>query len=59
MLSWKLDIDNQRAIRSYKRSGFVEEGILREDRKRGERFVDRLRMSMLQSEFFNEKLAVE
>ncbi|GIO21483.1 GNAT family N-acetyltransferase [Oceanobacillus sp. J11TS1] len=47
----RVDIDNQRAITSYKRTGFVEEGILREDRKRGDGFVDRLRMSILGSEF--------
>ncbi|WP_152657796.1 GNAT family N-acetyltransferase [Oceanobacillus sp. CFH 90083] len=50
----RVDMDNQRAIKSYKRSGFVEEGVLREDRKRGDGFVDRLRMSILQSEFFKE-----
>ncbi|GGP09150.1 GNAT family N-acetyltransferase [Oceanobacillus neutriphilus] len=51
----RVDIDNQRAIKSYKRSGFVEEGILREDRKRSDGFVDRLRMSILQAEFLTEE----
>lgn len=48
----RVDIDNLQAIKSYKKSGFIEEGILREDRKRGNGFVDRLRMSILRSEFF-------
>jgi len=46
-----VEIDNERAIKSYERIGYVEEGILRQDRYRDGRFVDRLRMSILKSEF--------
>jgi RimJ/RimL family protein N-acetyltransferase len=47
----RVDIDNKKAIKSYKQIGFVEEGILRQDRLRNEGFIDRLRMSILKSEF--------
>lgn len=47
----RVEIDNERAIKSYERIGYVEEGILRQDRYRDGRFVDRLRMSILKSEF--------
>lgn len=65
MLSWgfnelglnkiwlRVDIDNVNAIKSYKRMGYLEEGILRQDRLRNGKFIDRLRMSILRSEFFN------
>ena len=65
MLSWgfnelelnkiwlRVDVDNEKAIKSYRRIGFVEEGILRQDRLRNGEFVDRLRMSILKSEFYN------
>lgn len=48
----RVEIDNERAIASYKRFGYREEGILREDRLRDGQFVDRIRMSMLKSEFY-------
>lgn len=48
----RVEVDNEKAIKSYKRIGYVEEGILRQDRYRNGRFVDRLRMSMLKSEFY-------
>lgn len=35
--------------------GFVEEGILRQDRLRKGEFVDRLRMSILKDEFFSKR----
>lgn len=48
----RVEVDNVKAITSYKRIGYVEEGILRQDRFRDGEFVDRLRMSKLRSEFF-------
>ncbi|QTC43027.1 GNAT family N-acetyltransferase [Bacillus sp. V3] len=47
----RVEVDNEKAIKSYLRMGYVEEGILRHDRLRNGEFVDRLRMSILQSEF--------
>jgi RimJ/RimL family protein N-acetyltransferase len=49
----RVEIDNENAIKSYKNMGYVEEGILRQDRLRNGEFVDRLRMSILKDEFFN------
>jgi RimJ/RimL family protein N-acetyltransferase len=48
----RVEIDNEKAIKSYKRIGYVDEGILRQDRLRNGEFVDRLRMSILKNEFF-------
>jgi RimJ/RimL family protein N-acetyltransferase len=47
----RVEVDNVKAIQSYKRMGYVEEGILRQDRLRKGQFIDRLRMSILKSEF--------
>ncbi|BCB03964.1 GNAT family N-acetyltransferase [Bacillus sp. KH172YL63] len=47
----RVEVDNEKAIKSYKRIGYIEEGILRQDRLRNGEYVDRLRMSMLRSEF--------
>ncbi|SES45707.1 GNAT family N-acetyltransferase [Psychrobacillus sp. OK032] len=49
----RVEIDNEKAIKSYKRMGYVDEGILRQDRLRNGEYVDRLRMSIIKSEFFN------
>lgn len=49
----RVEIDNEKAIKSYKKMGYVEEGILRQDRLRNDEFVDRLRMSILKHEYFN------
>ncbi|WP_273850653.1 GNAT family N-acetyltransferase [Guptibacillus spartinae] len=49
----RVEVDNEKAIKSYKHSGFVEEGILREDRYREGRYIDRLRMSLLKGEYQN------
>ena len=51
----RVEMDNEKAIRSYIRIGYVEEGILRQDRLRKGVFVDRLRMSILKEEFSNMK----
>ncbi|MFD1019652.1 GNAT family N-acetyltransferase [Thalassobacillus hwangdonensis] len=48
----RVEVDNVRAIKSYKRIGYVEEGILRQDRLRNGLYVDRMRMSILKDEFF-------
>lgn len=48
----RVEIDNVKAIKSYKSIGYVEEGIFRQDRLRNGEFVDRLRMSILKDEFF-------
>lgn len=50
----RVEIDNLKAITSYKRIGYVEEGILRQDRFRNGEYVERLRMSMLRSEFLDK-----
>ncbi|WP_316569356.1 GNAT family protein [Neobacillus sp. YIM B06451] len=49
----RVEIENEKAIKSYKKMGYVEEGILRQDRLRNGQFVDRLRMSILKQEFFS------
>lgn len=49
----RVEVDNEKAIKSYKRIGYIEEGILRQDRRRNGEFVDRLRMSILKHEFFS------
>lgn len=46
----RVEVDNGKAIKSYKQCGFVEEGILREDRYREGKYVDRVRMSILRRE---------
>ncbi|XXM72462.1 GNAT family N-acetyltransferase [Lysinibacillus sphaericus] len=50
----RVEVDNEKAIKSYIRIGYTEEGILRQDRLRNGEYVDRLRMSILQSEFFRD-----
>ncbi|WP_077622341.1 GNAT family N-acetyltransferase [Sediminibacillus massiliensis] len=50
----RVEVDNEKAINSYRRMGYVEEGILRQDRLRNGLFVDRLRMSILKNEFLNK-----
>ncbi|MBY6037612.1 GNAT family N-acetyltransferase [Fictibacillus nanhaiensis] len=47
----RVEVDNQKAIKSYKRAGYVEEGVLRQDRLRKGRFIDRLRMSILREDY--------
>ncbi|WP_391115855.1 GNAT family N-acetyltransferase [Psychrobacillus sp. L3] len=49
----RVEVDNKKAIKSYKRMGYMEEGILRQDRYRNGEFVNRLRMSILKTEFLN------
>ncbi|CDQ40595.1 MULTISPECIES: GNAT family N-acetyltransferase [Virgibacillus] len=49
----RVEVDNEKAIKSYKRMGYVEEGILSQDRLRNGEFVDRLRMNILKNEFLN------
>ncbi|TYS39536.1 GNAT family N-acetyltransferase, partial [Bacillus infantis] len=51
----RVEVDNEKAIKSYSRAGYQEEGILRQDRLRNGEFVDRLRMSILKDEFFGEQ----
>jgi RimJ/RimL family protein N-acetyltransferase len=43
--------DNPRAAEFYRRLGFVEEGRLREDSRRGESYVDSICFAMLASEY--------
>ena len=47
----RVEVDNEKAIKSYRKAGYIEEGILRQDRFRNGIYVDRLRMSMLKDEF--------
>ncbi len=63
LLSWAFEIQNwrrvhlrtlacnERAIRSYRAVGFVEEGRLREQCSFGGRYVDEVHMGMLRSEW--------
>jgi len=51
----RVEIDNEKAIKSYKRMGYIEEGILRQDRLRKGVFIDRLRMSILRDEYIEAK----
>ncbi len=46
----RVEVDNKQVIKSYKRAGDVEEGILRQDRYSDE-YIDRLNMSILKQEF--------
>ena len=47
----RVELDNKKAIKSYKRIGYIEEGVLRQDRLRKGVFIDRLRMSILRDEY--------
>jgi len=47
--------ENERAIRSYEKLGFVREGILREKHFRAGRFVDAQVMSVLAREYKNQE----
>jgi RimJ/RimL family protein N-acetyltransferase len=51
----RVEVDNQKAIKSYESFGYKEEGILRQDRLRKGHFVDRYRMSILKSEFMEQQ----
>src|SRR3990172_7331063 len=42
---------NTRALRSYEKCGFVHEGVRRDELLKGKRFVNLVRMSLLESEF--------
>jgi [ribosomal protein S5]-alanine N-acetyltransferase len=53
----RVEIDNKRAIASYKKAGYLEEGILRQDRLRNGMFVDRLRMSLIKEEYFADSVS--
>lgn len=52
----RVDIDNIKAIKSYRTIGYVEEGVLRQDRLRNGKYIDRLRMSILKEEFSTNKV---
>lgn len=52
----RVDSDNVKAISSYNKIGFMNEGMMRMDRYRKGEFIDRLRMSMLRSEFVNSQV---
>ncbi|KZE69524.1 acetyltransferase [Fictibacillus phosphorivorans] len=49
----RVETDNEKAITSYKRAGYMEEGILRQDRLRKGIYVDRLRMSILKDQYLS------
>ncbi|KNF08235.1 acetyltransferase [Gottschalkia purinilytica] len=46
---------NERAIKSYKKNGFVEEGRLRQRLFRNGKFHDEIVMSVLREEYFKDK----
>jgi RimJ/RimL family protein N-acetyltransferase len=55
----RVEIDNIAAIKSYQRIGYVEEGILRQDRLRDGEYIDRVRMSIIKSEYVQEVASIK
>lgn len=51
----KVMTDNAAALKLYKKSGFVEEGVMRKSVFKNGQFVDQLMMSILREEFFDIK----
>ncbi|MCB2291515.1 GNAT family N-acetyltransferase [Clostridium sp. CS001] len=49
----RVDYDNVNAIKSYEKCGFVREGLMRNDRLRGGKYIDRIRYSILKDECIN------
>ena len=49
-----VNADNQAAVKSYKKSGFVVEGVLRQEIYRNGRYYDAIRMSILRDEFYGK-----
>ena len=47
----RVDEDNFQARKSYKKAGFVCEGLMRKDRLRQGKFIHRYRYSMLREEY--------
>ncbi|WP_410982898.1 GNAT family N-acetyltransferase [Bacillus cereus] len=47
----RVDADNVKAMKSYEKTGFVCEGIMRNDRLRQGGFINRYRYSMLKEEY--------
>lgn len=50
-----VNAENKGAVASYKKSGFKEEGVLRDEIYRNGRYYDAIRMSILRSEFYGKK----
>lgn len=50
-----VNAEDKRATRSYEKSGFTKEGILRQEVYRNGKYYDAVRMSILREEFFNKK----
>ncbi|MDD5547615.1 MAG: GNAT family protein [Candidatus Pacebacteria bacterium] len=46
--------DNQRAVKSYEKSGYVREGALREEVYRNSRYYDVVKMSILKKEYYKK-----
>jgi RimJ/RimL family protein N-acetyltransferase len=49
-----VNTENKGAVRSYIKSGFKEEGILRDEIYRNGRYYDAVRMSILRREFYGQ-----
>lgn len=47
----RVDVDNEKAIRSYRQNGFQEEAIMYQDRWRNGVYVDRLRMVIERNDY--------
>lgn len=45
---------NKAAVKSYKKSGFIEEGVLRQEIYRNSTYYDAIRMSILKGEFYGK-----
>jgi [ribosomal protein S5]-alanine N-acetyltransferase len=50
-----VNAENKNAIKSYKNTGFIEEGLLRDEIYRNGRYYDAVRMSILRNEFYEKK----
>lgn len=50
-----VNISNKAGVTCYKRAGFVEEGVLREEIYRNGQYYDAVRMSVLRREFYEKK----
>jgi RimJ/RimL family protein N-acetyltransferase len=53
----RVDYDNIKGTKCYEKCGFVREGIMRKDRLRQGKYIDRFRYSILKEEFINDHVS--